>query len=101
MNIVAAMRSIKNSIDHVGDKTQHEMNMMGDAFCKETANTLLDNVCKDENKDIMSLKHDVESLYTGKMANATFRARSKKATKEGINGFTLCPDNVGFVSFFL
>ena len=97
VNTMSVMHSINNSINHVNVKTQHEMNMMGDAFCSETANNILDNICKDENEDILSIKHGVESLYTGKMANATPRARIRKATLEGINGFTFCPDNVGFV----
>ena len=71
------------------------MNLMGDAFCSETANRICDTICEDDHEDILKMKSDVEWLHA---ENATVRARVRQATLNNINGFTFCPDNVGFVS---
>ena len=88
------MRSLQNSINHVSEKAQHQMNLMGDAFCSETANRICDTICEDDNEDILRIKSEVESLQ----AKTTLRARVRHATINNINGVTFCPDNVGFVS---
>ena len=91
------MRSLHNATNHVDEKAQRQMNILGDCFSSQVARQILETVCEDENEDILSHKTSVESLFTGHMAGASETSRRSKAHREGITGYTILPDNVGFV----
>ena len=91
------MKSLQNATNHVDQRTQHQMNLMGDSYCSVVGRKILETVCEDHDEEILNLKNGVDSLFTGPMAGATFRSRRSMAQREGINGFTILPDNVGIV----
>ena len=70
---MATMRSLQNAVHHTDIKTQHQMNLMGDAYCPDVAYKILDRVCEDEDEPVYALKREVESLYSGPMVGATPR----------------------------
>ena len=70
---MATMTSLQNAVQNTNTRTQHQMNVMGDAYCPDVAYKILDNVCEDEDQPIFALKNEVESLYSGPMVNATPR----------------------------
>ena len=53
---------------------------------------------EDYDEPFLAIKHGIESLYLGSMADASKRSRSAKATREDIKGICFLADNVGIVS---
>ena len=59
---------------------------------------ILETVSEDYDEPFIAIKHGIESLYLGSMANATKRTRIAKATREDVKGICFLADNVGIVS---
>ena len=53
---------------------------------------------EDYDEPFLAIKHGIESLYLGNMADATKRKRNARATREDIRGISFLADNVGIVS---
>ena len=60
--------------------------------------SILETVSEDYDEPFLALKHGIESLYLGSMADASKRSRVAKATREDIKGISFLADNVGIVS---
>ena len=94
----AKLQSLQNAVHMLPGKSQKQSNRMGDSFSKQTAKKLLEKVCEDYDEPVWKMKTEVEGLYMGSMANASYKSRRALANKLGITGYSFFADNVGRVS---
>ena len=92
---IKAIRTLYSGVTHLPAKHQKLLNQMGDTYSKQTSLKMLDAACKGHDKENLAVKESVESLWLGKMANATPRTRKRMAFKLGIKGATPFGDNLG------
>ena len=95
---VKAIRTLFNGVTHLPGKQQKLLNQLGDSYSKKTSLKMMDAACQGHDCEILAIKRGVESLWLGKMAGATPRARQRMAKKLGITGGAHFGDNVGIVS---
>ena len=103
-----SLQTLRNAVMHRSSKDQRLSNKLGDSYSKSEGRVMLQNICDDSDMPGLAVKMGVESLYLnryppslllGEMAEASPRQRQAKASKEGVKGFTLCADNVDWVSW--
>ena len=97
INTLATVQSLSNAVNHADNKTQHQMNLIGDCLSMETSTMILDTVAEDCDEPLLDLRAGVESLWLGSMAGASLKSRAALARRMGIKGYTFLSDNVGFV----
>ena len=97
VNEYAKLKSLQNAINMVPGKSQMQSNRMGDSFSKKTSLRILEKICEDYDEPIVAMKTEVESLYLGTMATASYKSRRALARRLGITGYGFFPDNVGRV----
>ena len=95
---VKAIRTLYSGVTHLPGKQQKLLNQLGDTFSKQTSLKMMDAACQGHDREIYEIVRGVESLWLGKMADATPRARQRMAKKFGITGGCRFGDNVGIVS---
>ena len=98
MSTYATLQTLQNAVCMTPGRDQKKANRMGDAFSRKESSTILEQVCEDYDAPALALKKGVESLYLGKMRDATERQRAAAATKWKIFGFQFFGDNIGMVS---
>ena len=95
---IKAIRTLYSGVTHLPTKHQKLLNQLGDTYSKKTSLRMMDAACEGHDKPILDIKRDVESLWLGKMADATPRDRQRMAKKLGITGAAPFGDNLGIVS---
>ena len=71
---------------------------LGDSFSKKESLVILESISVDHHEPILALKAGVESLYLGRMMDASKRSRRAMARRMDIRGYDVMADNVGRVS---
>ena len=96
--MLAKLTSLQNQINCVPGREQKKANRLGDCYSKEEAWKLMQGASDGYDAPIMAMKKGVESLYLGKMSEASARQRKAMAMQHSIFGYSFPADNVGLVS---
>ena len=94
----AKLQSLHNAVHMLPGKAHRQSNRMGDSYSKQTSKILLEKVCEAYDEPVWAMKAEVEGLYMGTMANASYKSRRALAKRLGITGYSFYADNVGRVS---